>query len=323
MAGIDNIMAAIPGGSTRRFYGTAHWDGARWWAKLGDGPNNLLDAWWQDPVQPLQGGKIAVDITKDEYGQAASFVIGGYTDQPRPSSGTVQEIIPAGVATQIVIMGEDAVAYTTDRFIGEYSPGDPVYLTWDAAKPTVIGKIGASAPPPTPDAPVLVPTNPPGSETLIATASDTYWAPGGWGSYSTSRNGGEDIYTGTWYGNTVTGAWFYGAQRPALQGKTISRIRFRLPARIRGAGNYNDIAIVHFYAHTSGARPGGDVARVTGPHDIPVPPGFAGGDVDLPLSFAPALVAGGGISIAGNPYTGFNSRLKDANSGRLIIDWSS
>jgi len=238
MAGIDEIMAAIPGGNTRRVYGTAYWDGARWWAKVGDNP---LDARWLDPIQPLQGGKIIVDITRDDYGGSTALVIGGYTDQPRPSTGSVVEVIPAGVSTQITITGADGVSYTTDRFIGEYSPGDPVYLTWDAAKPTIIGKIQESAPPPVTAPPVLVPSNPPGSETLIATASDTYWGPGGWGSYATSRNGGEDVYTGTWSGSTVTGAWFYGAPRPALQGKTISRIRLRIPGRIK-AGNYNDPA---------------------------------------------------------------------------------
>jgi hypothetical protein len=193
---------------------------------------------------------------------------------------------------------------------------------WAAGKPTITGAIQSTTPPEAPPAPEPPPANPPGSETLIATASDTYWGPGGWGSYATSRGGGEDVYTGTWSGATVTGAWFYGAPRPALQGKTISRLRLRLPARIR-AGNYNDPATIHVYAHTSGARPGGDVNRVTGPHDITVPPGFAGGDFDLPLSFAPALVGGGGISIAGNPYAAFNSRLDEATSGRLIIDWSS
>lgn len=322
MPGMPNTMAAIPGGNSRRAYGTAFWDGARWWAKMGDGQNNMLDARWLDPIQPLQGGKIVVDITKDEYGGSTALVIGGYTDQPRPSTGTVQEIIPAGIATQIVVVSEDGVTYTTERFIGSYSPGDPVYLTWDAAKPTVIGKIGSSAPPEAPPAEGPAATNPPGSETLIATASDTWWAPGGWGSYATSRNGGQDVYTGSWSGNTVTGAWFYGAPRPAPQGKTISRIRFNLPRRI-DAGNHNAQALIHFYAHTNGARPGSDVNRVTGPHDVLVAAKHQGGDIDLPLSFAPVLIAGGGISIAGDPYAGFISRLKDPNSGRLIIDWSS
>ena len=319
---LKHTMAAIPSGNTHRAYGTAHWDGSRWWAKMGDGPNNMLDARWLDPIQPMQGGKIVVDITKDDYGLSTALVVGGYTDQPRPSTGTVQDVIPAGVSTKIVLVGEDGVTYTTDRFIGSYSPGDPVYLTWDAAVPTVIGTIPSSAPPPPPATAPPAPATPPGSETLIATASDTWWGPGGWGSYATSRNGGEDVYTGSWYGNTVTGAWFYGAPRPVLQGKTISRIRFKVPARI-DAGNHNEPATIHFYAHNSGSRPGSDVNRVTGPHDIVVAAKHQGGDVDLPLSFAAAIVAGGGISIAGDPYAGFISRLDDPESGKLLIEWSS
>ena len=76
-------MAAIPGGNTRRTYGTAHWDGSRWYARIGD---SLLDARWVDPMQPLQGGKIVIDITSDGMGQSSAYVAGGYTDQPRPSS---------------------------------------------------------------------------------------------------------------------------------------------------------------------------------------------------------------------------------------------
>jgi hypothetical protein len=107
-----------------------------------------------------------------------------------------------------------------------------------------------------------------------------------------------------------------------LQGKNISRIRLHLPARLR-VGTYNSAATIHVYAHTSGSRPGGDVSRVVGPHDISIPPGFGGGDFDLPLTFAAAIAGGGGISIAGDPYAGFNSRLDDPTSGRLILNWSS
>lgn len=321
MPDLSNIMAAIPGGNTRRYYGTAYWDGTRWRAKMGDGPNNLLDARWLDPIQPLQGGKIVVDISKDEYGGSTALVIGGYTDQPRPSTGV---ILAFGVL-EIVISGEDGVTYTTGRYLGPiegYDLADTVYITWDAAIPTILGKVNEITITPAAPAPGPAPTNQPGSETLIASASDTWWGPGGWGSYATSRNGGEDVYSGSWYGNTVTGAWFYGAPRPVLQGKTISRIRFRLPARL-DAGNYNDPATIHLYAHTNSARPGSDVNRVTGPHDEVIAPRFQGGDIDLPLSFAPALLGGGGVSIAGDPYVRFASRLKDPNSGRLIIDWSS
>lgn len=319
MVDLSKTLAAIPAGTTRRAYGTAYWDGTKWWANM-DG--NLIDARWLDPIQPLQGGKIIVDISQDAYGGSTALVIGGYTDQPRPSAATVQEIIPAGVATQIVILGEDGKQYTTDRFSGSYSPGDPVNLMWAAGKPTITGAIQSAAPPAPPPVAPPPPSTLPGEETLIASASDTWWGPGGWGSYATSRNGGEDVYSGAWGGNTVTGAWFYGFPRPVLQGKNITRIRFRLPYRRPEAGVSGDIT-VHLYAHTSGSPPGSDVNRVTGPHDVPVPQGWQGGDIDLPLSFAAAIVAGGGISIAGNPYVGFHSRLKDPNSGRLILNWSS
>lgn len=319
MVALTGTMGEIPAGSTSREFGTAYYDGTEWWAIVRGSP---IMARWLDPIQPLQGGKIVVDLTTDGKGLSTALVIGGYTDQPRPSTGTAQEVIPAGTSTQIVFVGSDGVTYTTDRFIGSYSPGDPIYLTWDAAKPTIIGKIQALAPPP----PVAPPPPPPpviatGSETLLVTASDT-WGVGGWGRWAKSQNGGEFVYSGSWAGQTLTGSWFYGAPRPALQGKTITRIQFRVPPR-ELVGNHNSPAAIHIYAHTSGARPGGDVARVVGPQYVVVDPGFQGGDIDLPLTFAATLAAGGGISIAGDPYIGFLSRLKDPQVGKLLIDWSA
>ena len=318
MDGLNYTLEAIPDGTTRRAYGTAYWDGSTWAVNIG---GKLVGCRWLDPIQPIQGGNLVVDITSEGRGQYSALVIGGYTDQPRPSTGTVQEVIPAGVSTTIVVHGEDGLTYQTDRFIGSYSPGDAVYLTWDAAKPTIIGVIPALVPPPpapAPPPPQVVQT---GETPIIAVASDTWWGPGGWGSYATSRNGGEDVYTGSWGGNTVTGAWFYGAAKPELQGKTITRIRFKVPARM-AAGAYAAAAI-HFYAHNSPYRPGNDVARVVGPFDVGIPYPFGGGYIDLPLSFAPALVAGGGISIAGDPYAAFNSRLDDPESGKIILNWSA
>jgi hypothetical protein len=298
-------------------YGTAYWDGSRWWANIG---GNLIGAKWADPIQPSQGGLIAVDITDEGRGQSSAFVVSMYTDQPRPSTGTVTDIIPGGVATLLVFTGEDGKSYTTDRFIGSYNLGDPVYVTWDAAKPTVLGKVQTIAPPtaqPLPEAPTAVTS---GSEPIAATATDTFGV-GGWGRWATSQNGGEDVYTGNWGGYTLTGSWFYGAARPALQGRTITRVQFRVPGRLR-VGAYA-AATIHLYAHNSGSRPGGDVNRVTGPFDVTVGDGSGPFWVDLPLSFAPALVAGGGISIAGGVYAGFNSRLDDPESGKLILDWAA
>lgn len=317
MPGLKYTMGAMDPGSTTRYFGLSHWDGSRWWAKLGD---NLLDARWADPMQPLQGGKIVIDITNDGKGQSSALVVCGYTDQPRPSTGIIQEVLPAGVSTRLVFVGEDGVTYTTDRFIGSYSPGDPVYVTWDAAVPTIIGAIGATtavpeAPPPPPE-PVVA-----AGETHIApTASDTFGV-GGWGRWASSQRGGEDVYSGSQSGYAVTGSWFYGAPRPELAGKTITRILFKVPARLPvGASG---TATVPFYAHTSGARPGGDVNRVSGPFNVPIPQGYGGGYTDLPTSFGPAIIAGGGISIAGGPYVGFQSRLDNPEFGKLIITWSS
>lgn len=318
MSGLKHTMAAIPGGNTRRTYGTAYYDGARWLVDVG---GSLLDARWCAGVRPKQGLNVVVDITNDGQGQSTALVLDAYVDQPRPGTGTVQDVLPAGPAIEIVFEGEDGVTYKTDQFIGSFSLGDPVYLNWDADKPTIMGKIGALAPPPADTPPPPPPSGAiTGEASLIATASDTYGV-GGWGRWATSTNGGEDVYTGAWAGYTLTGAWFYGAPRPELQGKTITRIRFRLPGRMSvGASGP---ATIHVYAHNSGARPGGDVSRVHGPHDISVPQGAGPTWNDLPLSFAPHLVAGGGISLAGDPYAGFNSRLDDPESGQILITWSA
>ena len=319
MDGLKHTMAAIPAGTTRRTYGTAHWDGTRWYAKLGP---NLLDARWLDPIQPLQGGKIIIDLTKDEFGQSTALVMGGYTDQPRPSTGT---ILSVGVS-DIVFTGEDATTYSTDRFIGaigDYAPLDLIFFAWAAGKPVIIGKVPSittvhPAPEPVPPGTVS------GETALIATASDTFGV-GGWGRWATSQpaQGGEDVYSGTLGSYTLTGSWFYGAPKPELAGKTITRIRFTVPPRLSAVGAYNDPATIHLYAHTSQARPGGDVSRVTGPHDVVITAGSGGGVIDLPLTFAATLAAGGGISISGNPYIGFASRLDNPENGRIILNWSS
>jgi hypothetical protein len=317
--GFKHTMEAMPEGSTRRTYGTAYYDGTTWWANIN---GSLVGCRWLDPIQPLQGGNIVVDITNEGRGQHSALVIGGYTDQPRPSTGSVVSIIPAGIATEIVFTGSDGETYTTDRFIGSYSPGDPVYVTWDAAKPTVIGKIATIATPPPAAAPP--PAAPPagnGNTKLSAIASDTFGV-GGWGRWALSQRGGEHLYSGTWSGYTLTASWFYGAPRPELAGKTATAVRFRLPARLR-AGNYNSPATVNIYAHTSPSRPGGDVSRVAGPHTVVVQPNAAAQIIDLPTSFGPIIAAGGGISIAGGDYVWFQSRLEDPESGKLDMDWTA
>lgn len=317
MDGFKNTVGAMDGGGTRRLFGTAFWDGTEWLADVG---GSLLSCRWADPIQPLQGGKIVVDLTRDEYGQSAALVVCGYTEQPRPSTGAILAI---GVE-EIVVNGEDGVSYTTERYLGPitgYAVSDNVYITWDAAIPTILGKINeitvtptaTTAPPP----PLIQGA---GKETLVAIKSNTWWGPGGWGSWASSQFGGEDVYSGTWGGSTVTGAWFYGTARPALNGKTITSARFRLPARLPVGASGS--ATVHLYAHTSGHQPGGDVSRTVGPFDVTLAQANPPKWVTLPSTFHSVLAAGGGISIAGDPYVGFASRLDDPESGKLIMNWS-
>jgi len=318
MAGFKRTLAAMPAGSSRRAYGTAYFDGTEWFAVIDGSP---ITAHWTDPFQPQQGGNIAVDITAEGRGQHSALVICGYSNQPRPSTGVVDTV---GVL-DLTVTGEFGGTFTTDRFIGSYTPGAAVYLMWDAGKPTVIGAIPTTAPPAPAPAPVA-PTAGAVADTLRtpATASDTYGV-GGWGRWATSQRGGEDVYTGTWGGNVVTGSFFYGASNTVLQGKTIDQARFRVPKRL-GVGASGP-ATVYLYAHNSQARPGGDVTRVAGPHTITVQQGQDPHIEVLPASFHPILAAGGGLSIAGGPYVGFQGRLstyqdrQDPDAGKLEFDW--
>lgn len=319
MTGLKYTMAAIPGGNTRRTFGTAFWDGQAWFADVG---GNLLTCRWLDPIQPLQGGNLVVDITTDERGQSSALVIGGYTDQPRPSTGTVTAVVAAGVATKISFTGEDGQAYSSERFVGSYNLGDIVLLDWAAGQVSIIGKVPQPTVTPPANAPV-----PPGGSSIAGThrtaaiKSDTCGV-GGWGRWATSQLGGEDVYTGNYGAGPLAGSWFYGAGNTVLAGRTVLAARFRLPERLR-VGSYNNPVAIHLYAHTSQNQPGGDVTRTVGPFDVTVQPGAPPQWVTLPSTFHAVLVNGGGISITGDPYAGFASRLKDPESGKLAFDWSN
>lgn len=326
MDGLKYTMGAIPGGNTRRTYGAAFWDGTTWRADVG---GNLLTCRWLDPIQPLQGGNIVVDITTDDRGQSTALVIGGYTDQPRPSTGTVTGMTTAGTATRILFTGQDGKSYAAERFVGSYLVGDIVLLDWAAGQPSIIGKVPAVAVTP----PANVPKPPGGGDVTgtlrtAATKSDTFSPTlGGWGRWATSQRGGEDVYSGSYSGHTMHGSWFYGAGNTVLAGRTILAARFRLPQRlgVGGAG----AATVHLYAHTSQNQPGGDVSRTVGPFDVSVAQNAPPQWVKLPESFHAVLLAGGGISISGDPYVGFQGRLskyqdkQDPDSGKTEIDWSN
>jgi len=312
MAALKKTLAAIPAGGTRRVYGTAYFDGLRWWANLN---GNLLDARWSNSVSPQQDGPIVVDLTDNGDGQSSALVLTGYSDQPRPATGTVLSV---GV-TEIVLTGADGITYTTSRFSGSYMVGDPVYVAWDAAQPIILGKLPSITPTPSAPPPVAAtPVKQAGTAKGAAGKSNAWWGPGGWGSWA---GGGEQVFSGSYGAGPVTGAWFYGAAFTNLGSKTITEIRFRLPQRLNIGSSGS--ATVHLYAHTSKYQPGGDVTRTVGPFDVTVSQAQGAHWITLPLTFAPVLKAGGGISITGDPYVGFDGRLRDPQSGRIEMDWTA
>lgn len=282
---------------------------------------NVLPARWADPLVVVEGDTVLVDISSSRAGQGATFVRCRLTDKPRPGQGTVATV-PASSPT-ITVTGSDGNTYTA-TFVGSYTPvvGDPVLLSWNASVPSVQGKITTTAAPP---APPPAPVRPPpdatvtGSTPYPASASDTYWPQGGWGSWA---GGGSHVYQGNYGSGPVYGAWFYAGAMAQQAGKTITRVRFKLGSR-RPVGNNNAPVTIHVYAHTSANKPGGDVNRAAGPFDITAQPGQGLTEYDLPISVAPALLGGGGIAIAGEPYAGFLGVNEQPESGLIILDWSA
>ena len=281
---------------------------------------NIIPASWADPLVVVDGDPVLVEISSSRAGQATAFVRDRITGQPRPGKGTVQTV-PASSPT-ITVTGDDGKVYTA-TFVSSYTPtvGDPVLLSWNAAMPSVSGKITTTAAPPPPPPPVPPPPTAAnmGSTPYPATASDTYWPNGGWGSWA---GGGSRVYQGNYGTGQVYGAWFYSGSPAQQAGKTITRIRFVLGARY-GVGQNSSPVMLHLYAHTSANRPGGDVSRTVGPFDVLVQPGQGLTQYDLPLSFASVLQAGGGIAIAGDPYAGFLGVSQQPESGLLTLDWSA
>lgn len=277
---------------------------------------------WPAGVYAAPGDQIFVaQLVKPDA--PAQNVVLGRVGADGPREGTVTTV-PGGSDT--ITVTTDGVGYKA-TFLTGYTPtvGDRVRLFWQGRDVTVLGAVGVT---PDPDyvspAPGTAPPPPPVSSGVFnapATDSATFWGPGGWDSWA---GGGGHIHQGTWAGSTLTGAWFYGNTMAELAGATISRIQFRVPAR-RTVGSYNTAGNLHLHAHTSPSRPGGDVTR-SGLMDVSIPPGWApepdGGWFDLPLSYAPTLIGGGGISIAGDPYMGFVGKPSDPASGQLRIEWS-
>lgn len=275
---------------------------------------------WPSGVYAAPGESIFVaQLVKPDA--PAAFVVLGRVGPDGPREATVTTV-PGGSDT--ITVTANSIDYTVT--FGGFTPvvGDRVRLVWQGRDGTAFCKVGLTPVPAGSSTPGSAPPPPAAaSGTFNAPAQDsaTYWAPGGWDSWA---GGGGNVHQGTWSGSTVTGAWFYGHSMAELAGATITRVLFRIPQR-RSVGAFNSAGSIHLYAHNSPGRPGGDVSRVSGPTDVSIPggwnPGPGDGWADLPTSIASTLIAGGGISISGNPYMGFLGKPSDPASGQLRIDW--
>ncbi|GAA1051411.1 hypothetical protein [Arthrobacter russicus] len=277
----------------------------------------VIPARWADPIIASVGDTVRVEISSGATGQGQAFVTSRLTNLPRPGTGKVKTNTPG---TIITVTGTDGIDYPC-TFLASYTPtaGDNVALDWRASQGNVLGKVGVIAPPTPAGGGVTPPPAQPQTGTSVYAASDSAT----FGSFGWDRwaGGGGNIYQGSYGAGPLYGAWFYSGSPRELAGRTINRVQFTLGAR-RTVGSYNSPVAVHFYGHTSPTRPGADVARVAGPFDVTIPPGWAGGVVDLPTSFGAALQSGGGISITGEPYAGFLGRYQSPSSGTLSLDWT-
>lgn len=244
----------------------------------------------------------------------------GRVGPPLPVEGIVAAAPPG---SDTITVTADSVDYTV-TFAASLTPavGDRMRLLWQGGTGTAVCKVGVT-PAVITNGPSTQP--PPGaasSGTLPVTTTDSGTYSGG--VYGWNRGYGQNVYQGDgtpWGGPAVnSGAWFYGANASQLQGATITRVEFLLPARNR-AGTSSAAATVHLYLHNSPNKPGGDVSRVAGPVDVTVQAHSRGGYIDLPAGWGPTLIAGGGVSITGNPYLGLLGRGEQPDSGHLKFTW--
>lgn len=282
---------------------------------------NVITARWSDPLVVAEGDSVLVQFIMNKTGLSEAIVRARVGNLARPSRGNIT-IVPVGSET-VTVQATDSRNYLA-YFVTSYTPvvGDQVILSWNASIPVIQGKVAMTPapPPPEPPPPPVPPPPPPpqvGTNVYWASASNTYWPPGGWGSWAGGRG---RVYQGNYGSGDVYGAYFYGGGPRQLAGASIDRVRFTLGGRI-AAGNYNSPATVHVYLTSNENQPGGNITSIDGPWDVTAWPGQGLTDYDLPVSWGAHFLNGAGLAIFGNPYAGFYGRNEQADSGKLILDW--
>ena len=295
-----------------------------------NGDGVVQGARWTQAYVPAVGDAVAFVVIRDEDGQSSNLVLGkvGATAAlapPNPPDEALVTAVPASSPTITVAI--DGTSYTAKLAMTAPAVGDRVLLEHRPTTIYAVAKVQSTPapppviPPPPPPPPTPPPTGPAsGTARFGAIDSATARVGAGWNSPS-----GQALTQGSWGGVAYAGAWFYGTGPSSLAGRGIRAARLYLPAR-RRMGSYNSAVPIHVYAHTSPSRPGGDVNRVAGPHDVMLPRGWGGGWVDIPPSLAAVVIAGGGLGIAGGgvpDYAGVVGRDTDPQSGAVAIDWAA
>jgi hypothetical protein len=279
---------------------------------------NTIQAMWSDPLTLAEGDTVLVQfgVGRTQATNTAT-VVGKVTSRARPARGTVTVVPPS--SPTITVQGSDGINYTA-TYITSYTPtvSDVVTLLWTSTNPTVVGKVAAAAAPPPPPPPVAAPPPAPttGTSSYWCTDSNTYWPPGGWGSWAGGRG---RVYQGNYGAGDVYGAFFYNGATSQMAGRTIGEVRLALGNRI-AAGSYNSPVTIHIYATSNSTRPGGNISAIAGPVNVTAWPGQGLTEYNI-TALAPQLQAGGGIAIYGNPYAGFLGIPEQPDSGRLTFDW--
>lgn len=271
-------------------------------------------ATWPATYIPQVGDAVRVIVL-----DGRALVLGPITSEPRPATGTIDDVPVDGLVPVSTSLG-----IVQARYVGsDPTPGDLVRLDWQSTQPWVWPGVVAPVPeeldytqPDAPAAPPAVPSS--GTLTLTALDSGTWNAAySAWSSFH-----GTNVVQGTWSSQAYRGAWFYGSQAQAIAGKTITAARIRLGARLR-IGSYNSGLSLQVYHHASGTRPSGDVARDSGPVSIALGVNEPAGWFLLDTTLAALLVsAGGGIGIAGGSYGGVAGIGTDPASGQIQLDWT-
>jgi hypothetical protein len=266
---------------------------------------------WLHSYPPTAGDAVQVLVV-----DGAAVVLGPVApDGHRPLTGTVQGAASAGTVPVTTTAG-----VLRCRYVGTAPAiGALVRLDWQSTSPWIWPSAAASVPPPVTGGGGGAPPPPPAQTagTLTVTAINS----GSWQVGGTWAWAGTDVYQWRYGSNRENrGAWFYGHAAAQLAGATITGARIRLGARLR-IGSFNAAQVLHLYRHANASRPGGDVTRVAGPHDITLAPGAGPQWVDIPVAWGQDLVSGGGIALAGSPYVGIAGVGSDPASGQLQLDW--